>query len=126
MKPKFTKGPWKLTGKTLRNSDNKIVNTSPVFRTQNHLIEVEANGKLIEESPKSYELIVKSYLIMQIQSNIDPVFAVTTDSLRASYRNYICDVLGKTDKEVQETIEEMAFKIKNHSLSFPEAINKLI
>lgn len=141
MKTKHTKEDWKILNddrfKIIIGTENETICTIAKHSwstddseqlnidISSSISKQRANANLITLSLKSYELILKSYLITQIQSDIDVVFAVTTDSLRAYYTYYISCVTGIECREVKETIERFSYMIRNKEISFPEAMNKL-
>jgi hypothetical protein len=72
----------------------------------------EANAKLIAAAPELLETLKRTYLQLQVVANKHILFALETDSIRADLRNQISLATGKSEREIQETNEAEALKIK--------------
>lgn len=75
---------------------------------------------------ETFNIIIVSYLNLQLNALKDVENAIKTDSLRVGYRNYIADAIKKEYQEVQENMELTANRIKYGIYTTKEAEKLMI
>lgn len=111
-----SKLPWHQSHigeqKFIRYDSAGIIKGINVATMNTALEEYKANAELIVKAVNAHQslvdLLTDSYLALQIASNKNMTTAVNTDSLRASLRNKLSDLIGIDGQELQETIEKKA------------------
>lgn len=128
-----TKEKWTLentTGRTLRVTAGPKgfviaeVTSDCIAHFIGNTDEALANAKLIEAAPGVLKELILTYLRLQIESDKEVSFAITTDYMRASLRNKIARVLDVEDIELQNKIESIARDYVDNKIDFIQAIKK--
>lgn len=108
---KFTSGPWQMhpyfEGVYGPNGEFVCLTVKPGMAVKPH---TKSNAQLIAASPLMVSTLFDAYLMLQRLANKSVGTAITTDSVRATLRNTLCEATGAGGQELQEFIEGMAFE----------------
>lgn len=68
------------------------------------------------------ELIITSYITIQVLSRSSDKLAIQTNELRAKYCDYIARRTAVSDEVIQTAIESLAIRVKHKKLTLKQAI----
>lgn len=75
---------------------------------------------------ETFNIIIASYLNLQLEASKHVENAIETDSLRARCLGYVSDAIERDAEEVQENMELTAYRIKNDIYTIEEATKLMI